>query len=117
LNILSTINPNIAATDIQNILAQRPDYTSSSALDPVYQTPAWLVIQAGVKPNTMKALEKYITTRSQVFRVQSVGYFPDGGPTARVEAIIDTNGGLPRIIYYRDLTELGKGFNLSGTGN
>jgi hypothetical protein len=44
--------------------------------------------------------------------VQSLGYFDAGGSTARIEAVIDTNGGRPRIIYWRDLTELGKGFNL-----
>jgi hypothetical protein len=29
------------------------------------------------------------------------------GPTIRVEAVIDTNGGRPRIIAWRDLSELG----------
>jgi hypothetical protein len=46
--------------------------------------------------------------------VQSVGYFEGGGPSARIEAVIDTNAGRPRIIYWRDLTELGKGYELSG---
>ena len=57
-------------------------------------------------------LEKYITARTQVYRVQAVGYFDGGGPTARVEAVIDTNLGRPRIVSWRDLTELGKGFDL-----
>ena len=35
-----------------------------------------------------------------------------GGPMARVEAVIDTNGGKPRIVYWRDLSELGKGFDI-----
>ena len=61
---------------------------------------------------TVQSLEQYITARSQVYRVQSVGHFDSGGPTARVEAVIDTNAGRPRIVYYRDLTGLGKGFNL-----
>ena len=30
----------------------------------------------------------------------------------RLEAVIDTNNGRPRIVYWRDLTELGKGFDL-----
>ena len=34
------------------------------------------------------------------------------GPFARVEAVVDTNNGRPRIVYARDLTELGKGYNL-----
>jgi hypothetical protein len=41
-----------------------------------------------------------------------VGYFDQGGFMARIEAVIDTNGGRPRIIYWRDLSELGKGFDI-----
>jgi hypothetical protein len=49
-----------------------------------------------------------------VYRIQSIGYFEKGGPVARVEAVVDTNPinpglpGSPRILYYRDLTELGR---------
>ncbi len=45
--------------------------------------------------------------------MQAVGYF-DGknkGPSIRVEAIVDTNSGRPRILAWRNLTELGKGWN------
>jgi type II secretory pathway component PulK len=97
---------------VQAILANRPDPTSTDPPDPIYQTPAWLILNANVSPQTMVSLDRYITASSQVYRVQSVGYFDGGGPSARVEAVIDTNAGRPRIIYYRDFTELGKGFNL-----
>jgi len=46
------------------------------------------------------------TGRTMVYRVQAVGYFARGGPVARVEAVIDTNQGAPRILYFRDLTDL-----------
>jgi type II secretory pathway component PulK len=97
---------------VQTILANRPDPTSSDPTDPIYQTTAWLIINANVSPQTLVSLDPYITASTQVYRVQSVGYFDGGGPSARVEAVIDTNAGRPRIIYYRDFTELGKGFNL-----
>jgi type II secretory pathway component PulK len=104
--------PGIAETDIGSILGIRPSQTSGEAPDTIFQTPAWLITRANMNPKTVQALDPYITSRSQVYRVQSVGYFDGGGPTARIEAVIDTNGGRPRIIYWRDLTELGKGFNL-----
>ena len=104
--------PGIAETDIGSILGIRPSQTSSDAPDTIFQTPAWLITRANLNPKTVQALDPYVTSRSQVYRVQSVGYFDGGGPTARIEAVIDTNGGRPRIIYWRDLTELGKGFNL-----
>jgi type II secretory pathway component PulK len=97
---------------VQTIVSSRPDPTSTDPPDPIYQTPAWLIIRANLSPQTLKSLDRYITAGSQVYRVQSIGYFDGGGPSARVEAVIDTNAGRPRIIYFRDLTELGKGFKL-----
>jgi type II secretory pathway component PulK len=101
----------LADDDIQNILSNRPAVSSSEAPDPIFQTPAWLLVQGKLDVNTLIQLEPYITTRSQVFRVQSVGYFDNRGTAARVEAIIDINGGRPRILTWRDLTPLGKGWN------
>jgi hypothetical protein len=80
----------------------------------VYRSPAWLVTEANLPVSTVRSLEKYVTTRSQVYRVQVLGYFDAGGPSARLEAVIDTNSGRPRIVYWRDLTELGRGYDLTG---
>jgi hypothetical protein len=109
---LQAIAPMLTDNDIQAIMSQRPTPSSSNASDPIFQTPAWLVTRANLKPAVMKSLEKYITARTQVYRVQSVGYFDKDGPSARIEAIIDTNKGRPRILMWRDLTELGKGYDL-----
>ena len=61
-------------------------------------------------------MDQYVTARSQVYRVQAVGDFNGKGPTARIEAVIDSNNLRPRVLYYRDLTELGKGFDLPASG-
>jgi len=102
----------LSEADVQSILDNRPSHSSTDAPDPIYQTPAWLITQASFTPDKLRTLEKYITARSQIYRVQVLGYFDGGGPTARIEAVIDTNSKRPRIVYWRDLTELGKGFNL-----
>jgi type II secretory pathway component PulK len=107
--------PYLGDNDLESIIALRPQPTAIEAPDPIFQTPAWLITEANISPATLSKLEKYITTRSQVYRVQSLGYFAGGGPTARVEAVIDTNAGQPRILYWRDLTELGKGYNLQNS--
>jgi len=98
--------PGLQDSDVIQIVAARRGADLGS---PVFQTPTWLLTEANVSATTLSGLDKFVTSRSQVFRVQSVGYFDDGGPAARVEAVIDTNGGRPRIIAWRDLTELGKG--------
>jgi type II secretory pathway component PulK len=104
--------PGLSDTDVQNIVSHRPVLTSQDPPDTIFQTPAWLITEASFSPQTLKTLEHYVTASSVVYRVQSIGYFDGGGPTARIEAVIDANNQRPRIVSWRDLTELGKGFNL-----
>jgi type II secretory pathway component PulK len=115
LGALKAIATTLSDNDIQNIIAQRPAPSSADWTDPVFQTPTWLVTRAKLNPTVVKSLEKYITTRTQVYRVQSVGYFDQDGPTARIEAVIDTNKGRPRILMWRDITELGKGYDVQNS--
>jgi type II secretory pathway component PulK len=107
-----TCLPGLSDTDVQNIVSHRPVLTSQDPPDTIFQTPAWLITEASFSPQTLKTLEQYVTASSVVYRVQSIGYFDGGGPTARIEAVIDANNQRPRIVSWRDLTELGKGFNL-----
>lgn len=74
--------------------------------DPAYPSAAWVMTAANVPPATFKSLEKYITGSTMVYRVQSIGYFTEGGPVARMEAVVDTNQGAPRFLHVRDLTDL-----------
>jgi hypothetical protein len=85
------------------IIGGRP---APSTTDQAYLTGTWAVV-SGVMPMSLyQQLEPYITGRTMVYRVQSIGYFAEGGPVARVEAVVDTNQGAPRFLYFRDLTEL-----------
>ena len=90
------------------ILAKRPSYQNGQSPDATYSTVAWLLQDDSLTPSILQGLERYITARTQVYRVQSIGYFAQGGPLARVEAVVDANQGKPRIVYYRDLTEMGR---------
>jgi len=110
MEVLATLP--FTETELAKILSIRSTLASGELVsDPIYQTPAWLFTEAQVDIGTLRKLEKYITTRTQVFRVQSVGYFENGGPAVRVEAVIDTNGGRPRVIAWRNMTNLGKGWS------
>jgi type II secretory pathway component PulK len=100
--VLLTI-PNLTEADADAILAQRDSLNPS---DPATVSGAWLLTTAGLSPDTFKKIEKYVTGRTMVYRVQSLGYLGQNGPVARVEAVIDTNQGAPRILYFRDLTAL-----------
>jgi type II secretory pathway component PulK len=115
LAALQAAVPSLQDSDVQAIQANQPDYGSATAPDAIYQTPAWLLTQANLSPTTLKALDKYITARTGVYRMQVQGYF-DNGTASRVEAVIDTNNSRPRVVYWRNLSELGRGFDLSSAG-
>lgn len=103
--------PGLTDADVTTILSRRP--VGGYSEDPIYQSPAWLLTEANLPADTLRTLERYITAKSQVYRVQVIGWFEGGGPQARIEAVIDTNNGKPRILYQRDLTELGRAFDLT----
>ena len=111
LTVLSML-PNLQPADVQAIVTAQPQFTSGDAPDPIYQTPVWLLTNANLSLKTLSGIESYLTTQGQVYRFQVLGYFDGPGPTARVEAVVDTNNGRPRIVFYRELAELGKGFTL-----
>ncbi|MGL4550561.1 MAG: general secretion pathway protein GspK, partial [Gemmataceae bacterium] len=102
----------LSETDVTAIMEKRPDPSAGGVPEGVFKSTAWLVTEAGLKPAVVKALEKFITGQTQVYRFQVVGKFGDDkpGPTSRLEAVVDANNGRPRVVYWRDLTELGKGF-------
>jgi hypothetical protein len=105
----------ITDTNMQTILSTRPTPTDPG-IDPIFKTPAWLLTEASLDLKTIKLLDQFTTTRSLVYRFQSVGYAEKGGPVSRIEAVVDANQGRPRIVFWRDLSELGKGFDIPNAG-
>jgi hypothetical protein len=95
--------PGLTETDVDNILAMRDNIVPFSL---EAMTGAWLLTEAGLSVSKFRNLERLIAGTSMVYRVEVVGYFAEGGPTARVEAVIDSNLGAPRILYFRDLGDL-----------
>ncbi len=100
--------PGMTPEGVEDIISKRPTISGGAPLDLFYTTPAWLITDANITPQQMTAVERLITARTQVYRIQAIGYFEEGGPIARVEAVIDTNQGKPRIVYFRDLTDQGR---------
>jgi type II secretory pathway component PulK len=103
--------PGLSEPDVDKILEKRPKLSATEAPPDIYQTQAWLLTEGVLNLSTLQSVDQYLGGMSQVYRVQSVGYLEGKGPSVRVEAIIDTNAGRPRIVAWRDLSELGKGWN------
>jgi type II secretory pathway component PulK len=107
--VLSAL-PGLTAANIQQIVQHQPGQGTDVSQANLYRTPVWLITEANLPVSLVKSIEPYITARSQVYRFQAIGYYEVGGPSVRLEAVIDTNRQHPRILYWRDITELGGAF-------
>ncbi len=114
--VLSAL-PGLSDADIAAIINARPVPSATGTPDPIFNTPAWLITEAKLSPTSLQAVERFITARSGVYRFQAIGYFEGGGPSTRLEAVIDTNYGRPRIVHLRDLSEMGKAYPFPATNS
>ena len=64
----------------------------------------------------MQQLSPFICGGGDVFRAQVIGYYQGGGASSRAEVVIDNTGLTPRIVFWRDLSHLGRGFPLEILG-
>jgi hypothetical protein len=64
----------------------------------------------------MKAMLPFITSGGDVYRCQIVGYFQGGQAASRAEVVFDATYTLPRILFWRDISHLGRGYALETLG-
>lgn len=106
--------PGMTESIAQAILAKRQGADGGPLVDTTgaRATAGWLVIENLVDLPTMQQLDKYVTARGGIYRVNSIGYFDEAGPFMRLEAVIDTTQSKkpPVILFLKDLTELGRGY-------
>jgi hypothetical protein len=64
----------------------------------------------------MKQMLPFVCAGGGVYRAQVVGYYDEGGPSARIEAVIEATNGPPRLLFWRNISHLGRGFPLETLG-
>ena len=84
--------------------------------DPNRLHETWLITEGIVTTDEMRNLVPLLTCGGDVFRAQIVGYFEKGGAAHRSEFIVDATTVNPKIVAWRDLSHLGRGFDLSLLG-
>lgn len=105
--------PDIDEQLVESIVAaQQSGASTAYGAGGTRTTSGWLLIEGLIDLEQMRSLDRYVTGRGDVFRVQAVGYFGEGGPTVRLEAVIDATQLPPQILSVRDLSELGRGYSL-----
>ncbi len=80
----------------------------------LYET--WPLVEGVVTLAQMRSLMPLVTAGGDVYRAQIVGYYEGTAASTRVEVIVDATTVNPKIIHYRDLSHLGRGFDLSVLG-
>lgn len=76
----------------------------------------WLMVEGIVTLDEMRSLVPLLSGGGDVYRAQLVGYFEKTGLAHRQEVIIDATTVNPKIISYRDLSHLGRAFDVSVLG-
>ncbi len=107
------VMPDMTETIADAILLTRPPVEAggmSQAMMATRVSPTWLLGESVVDLATFKRLGPWLTTGGDVYSFQTLGYFDQGGPTTRLEAMIDATKSPPRIVFQRDLTSLGRGY-------
>jgi hypothetical protein len=100
--------------DVADAIAARklinPDGSLQAGAAEVQSSTAWLFSEGLVDQKTLVGMDKFMTTRGSVYRMQAIGHFDGGGAVARVEAVIDATQIPPAVISRRDLSNLGPGY-------
>ena len=86
------------------------DGTAQSGAADIQASTGWLYSEGLVDQKSLVAMDRFMTARGSVYRVQALGHFDGGGSVARVEAVIDATKSPPAIISRRDLSNLGPGY-------
>lgn len=76
----------------------------------------WLLAEQIVDLETMKSLMPYVCVKGDVYKAEIVGYFADGAGTSRAEAVFDTTVPIPRLLFWRDKSELPAAYSVEVLG-
>jgi hypothetical protein len=101
--------------EICNAILSQRDMVNEGA-DPALAHETWLLSSGIVTLDEMRTMLPFITARGDVYRAQVVGYFDSGGIAARAEVVIDATKAYPRVVFWRDISHLGRGFALDALG-
>ncbi|MEM6473198.1 MAG: type II secretion system protein GspK, partial [Planctomycetota bacterium] len=105
-------NPFLDDEQVQLILETRGGESDDE--NRLFET--WLMVEGIVTLDQMRNLLPLLTGGGDVYRAQIVGYFESSGLSHRQELIIDATTVNPKIVSFRDLSHLGRAFDLSVLG-
>ena len=108
--------PGMSEEIVDKIIAERSADVEDETQDENRRFETWIMAEGIVTVDEMRMLEPLITGGGDVYRAQIVGYFEDGSAAARLEVVFDATSDVPRLLNWRDMTHLGRGFPLDVLG-
>ncbi|MFC1758520.1 hypothetical protein ACFL2H_07095 [Planctomycetota bacterium] len=96
--------------EIANQIVNQRDISGEDVNDPNFAHETWLLSRAIVTLDEMRLFMPYMTAGGDVYRAQVVGYFDRGNVSARAEVVVDATSVYPRVVFWRDISHLGRGF-------
>lgn len=106
--------PNIKPEVVDEIIKLRS--VEQTTENPNRKHETWLLTEALVSLDEMKQLSPFVCAGGDVYRAQIVGYFQGGGAAARAEAVIDSTQTPARLLLWRNISHLGRGYALETLG-
>jgi len=109
--------PGIEEEVVDEIISQRAvDSSDEATSTAAHDTETWILMAGLVTLDQMRTLEPFVCAGGSVYRAQIVGYYEDGATAARAEVIFDASAAVPRVVSYRDISHLGRGYPLELLG-
>jgi type II secretory pathway component PulK len=106
--------PGMTEEIVEQILSQRSPEPGLDGSGQEHET--WLLTSGIVTLEEMRALMPFVCGGGDVYRTQVVGYFEDGKASARVEVVLDATQLPARVLLWRDISHLGRGYPLEMLG-
>ncbi|MFM2095799.1 MAG: hypothetical protein RIS70_2923 [Planctomycetota bacterium] len=106
--------PGIREEVVNEIISRRDTEPDGQNPNRKYET--WIMTELIVSKEEMQQLLPFVCAGGDVYRAQIVGYFPDGSASSRAEVIFDATQAVPRILRWRDMSHLGRGYALETLG-
>lgn len=76
----------------------------------------WPLVEGLITIDQMRLLMPIVTSGGDIYRAQVVGYFEGKNASSRAEVVIDATSVNPKVIYWRNLSHLGRGFDVAVLG-
>ncbi len=99
--------PGLDAETIDLILNERLKWQNDEyELNKNRRYETWLLVEGVVDLQTMRTILPFVCVEGDVYKGEIVGYFGDGAGTSRAEAVFDTTVPVPRLLFWRDKSDL-----------